>query len=180
MATLRTGQEKKYFFFLPLTSKCDLYPGATDLDLARDTSSHDGQYFCQIILKSIKEWQSYGPDMKKDPIFFTFDLWDLDLGATDLGIARDASSHEGQHFCQVILKSIITKLWTIHIHTDTDTHIIHTYGQGKHYLPLHILRMAWKSSQTDKFDHSVPWEVWSGLHCLTFRHRSRQICITVD
>ena len=64
-------------YFLTLTSKCDLDLGAIDLGLARNTLSHDGQHllshdsqhFCPVISKSIKEWQSYGPDTKKGPYF---------------------------------------------------------------------------------------------------------------
>ena len=59
---------KKRPYFWPLTSKCDL--GATDLVLTCYTSSHDCQYFCQVISKSIKEWQSYWPDTKKRPYFW--------------------------------------------------------------------------------------------------------------
>ena len=57
--------------FWPLTSKCDLNLGATDLNLTRNTLSYNGQHFCKVILKSINE-----PDMKKDPIF---DFWPLSV-----------------------------------------------------------------------------------------------------
>ena len=63
---------KRRPFFLPLTSKCDLDIEATDLGLAHDTSSHDSQHFCQVISKSMKEWQSYG--LKKKTLSLTFDL----------------------------------------------------------------------------------------------------------
>ena len=46
---------------------------------------------------------------RKKSLFLTFDLCDLDLEATVLGLARDILSHNGQHFCQVISKS--TKKW---------------------------------------------------------------------
>ena len=45
--------------------------GATDLDHARDTSSHGGK---QVTLKSTNERQSYRADTKNRPRFFTFDL----------------------------------------------------------------------------------------------------------
>ena len=81
--------------------------GATNLSLPRNTSSHDGQHFCQVISKSIQERQSYGPDMKNRTYFLPLtSKYYLDLGATDLGFARNTSSHDGQHFCQVISKSI--------------------------------------------------------------------------
>ena len=41
-------------FFVPL-SKCDLDLGATDLGLARDILSHDGEHFCKVISNFIKE-----------------------------------------------------------------------------------------------------------------------------
>ena len=66
MAKLWTRYEKETLF---LTSKSDLDLDATDLSLVRDTLSYNVQSFCQVILKSIQEWQSYVPDTKKDPIF---------------------------------------------------------------------------------------------------------------
>ena len=60
--------------FLPLTSKCDLDLGATDLGLARDTSSHDSQiYFCQVISKPSRKSKVMDPTQKKT-LFLTFDL----------------------------------------------------------------------------------------------------------
>ena len=50
-----TEWTRKIDLFLPLTSKCDLDLKATDLDLPRDTSSHSGQHFCQVIFKSPEE-----------------------------------------------------------------------------------------------------------------------------
>ena len=68
---------------------------------------HDGYYFCQVITKSIEVWQSYGPDTEKRPFFLSLtSKCDLDLRATDLGLARDTLSHHGQHFYQVISESI--------------------------------------------------------------------------
>ena len=71
-APFQALKKKKRPYFSSLNSKCDLDLRATDLGFAHDTMSHDGQHFCHVILKSIKEWQSYEPDTKKDPIF---DLW---------------------------------------------------------------------------------------------------------
>ena len=82
-------ETKKKILFWPLTSKCDLDLRATDLALTHDTLSHKGQNFCQVFSKSIEEWQSYGPDMKKKlPLFLPLTYkCDLDLDATDLGLA---------------------------------------------------------------------------------------------
>ena len=75
-------KKKKYFLTFDLYG-LDL--GATDLGLAQDASSHDGQHFCQVISKSIMESQSYGPDRKKKALFLTLtSKCDLDLEATDL------------------------------------------------------------------------------------------------
>ena len=53
----------------------------------------------KLIKKSIKEWQSYGPDMKKRPYFLPLtSKCDLDLGAI-----------MGQHCFQVFSKS--TEKW---------------------------------------------------------------------
>ena len=49
-----------YGHFLPLTSKCDL--GDIDVILSCDTPSNDGEQMCQMILKSLDEPHSYGPD----------------------------------------------------------------------------------------------------------------------
>ena len=54
MAKLWTGHEKKTLI-ITLTSKCVLDIAATDLGLARDTLSYDGQNFGQVISKSILE-----------------------------------------------------------------------------------------------------------------------------
>ena len=59
-----SADTKNRHLFLPLTSKCDLDLGATDLDFTRNTSSHCGKHFYQVILKSTTEWQSYRVDMK--------------------------------------------------------------------------------------------------------------------
>ena len=72
-AKLWTGHEKKTLFW-PLTSKCYFDLGAIDLGLACNISSHDGQHFCQVISKSIKEWHRYGLDSEKKTIFLTFDI----------------------------------------------------------------------------------------------------------
>ena len=83
-----------------MTSKCDLDLGTTELGLAIKKLRHDGQHFCQVISKFIKEWQSSGPDMKKRPYFLPLtSKCDLDIGATDIGLAGDTSSHDGQYFC---------------------------------------------------------------------------------
>ena len=63
------GHEKRPHF-LTFTSKCDLDLGATDLSLARDISSYEGQYVCRVISKFIKEWPSYGPDTKIRPCYW--------------------------------------------------------------------------------------------------------------
>ena len=73
MTKLKRGQEKTHPF-LPLTCKCDIDLGATDLDPAHDTLSDSWKHFCQMIMKSTKEWQSYRADTKNRPPFFTFDL----------------------------------------------------------------------------------------------------------
>ena len=54
MTKLQSGHEKKTPF-LTLTFKFDLNLIATDLDLARDTSSNGGEHFHHIIFKSTKE-----------------------------------------------------------------------------------------------------------------------------
>ena len=46
----------------PLTFKCDLDLGSRDLVLARDTSSHNGDHFCQVMWQSFKAGQNYAPD----------------------------------------------------------------------------------------------------------------------
>ena len=51
-----------YGHFLPFTSKCDLDLGDIDVILSRDTPSNDGEQMCQMILKSLDEPHSYGPD----------------------------------------------------------------------------------------------------------------------
>ena len=95
---------EKKIHFLHVISKYHLDLGATDLGLACDTSSHDSQHFCQVISKSIQERLNYGPDTKKD--LFLTSKYHFDLGATDLGLARDTLTHDGQHFCQSISKPI--------------------------------------------------------------------------
>ena len=51
-----------YGHFWPLTSKCDLDLGDIDVILSRNTLSNDGEQMCQMILKSLDEPHSYGPD----------------------------------------------------------------------------------------------------------------------
>ena len=48
MTKLQSGHDKNTHF-VPLTSKCDLDLDATDIDLARDTLSHGGQHFRQVL-----------------------------------------------------------------------------------------------------------------------------------
>ena len=75
--------------FLPLF-KCDLNLRAMDLGLVRDTS-----YNFQIHQRMTKLKSGHG---KYTP-FFT-----LDLGTTELDLARGTSSHGDEHFRLIILK----------------------------------------------------------------------------
>ena len=73
--------------------------------------SNQGLQLCQLILKSISAWRSYTPDK----LTLAFDLCDLDLWATDLGLAHDTPSHHGKPLCQVISNPSIHEevtLWT--------------------------------------------------------------------
>ena len=64
--TARTRHIPYNRLFQPLTSKYDLDLGGRDLSLAHDTSSHYGEHFCQVILKSHDRLQRYVPDTKCD------------------------------------------------------------------------------------------------------------------
>jgi len=103
----RYGPDKLiYGHFLPLTSKCDLDLGDIDVLLSRDTPSNDGEQMCQMILKSLNEQQSYGPDKLIYGHFWPLtSKCDLDLGDIDVILSRDTPSNHGEQMCQMILKS---------------------------------------------------------------------------
>ena len=56
---------KKRPNFLRLTSKCDLDLGDSDLGLACDALSYDGQHFCQVFYKIHQGWAKFWTEHKK-------------------------------------------------------------------------------------------------------------------
>jgi hypothetical protein len=80
---------------MTFTSKCDLDLWAMDLGPVLDTSSSCVWHFCQVILKSLKKWQSYRADTTTIAVQCIMNLTlkcDHDLRATDLGLVRDKLS----------------------------------------------------------------------------------------
>ena len=68
-------------------------------------SSRQGEQMCKIILQSMHKYRSYGPD----------NLWlfyhltvkcDLDLQSTLPNVSNGTSTSQGEHLCQIILKSM--------------------------------------------------------------------------
>ena len=63
-----------YGHFWPLNSQCELDVADIDVILLRDTPSNNGEQMCQMILKSHKEWHSYGPEKLIYGHFLTYEL----------------------------------------------------------------------------------------------------------
>ena len=78
---------------------CDLDLEAIKIFLSNGTSTHDVEYVCPIILKSIHKCRSYTPDK-----ILTL-MGDLDLEAIQKLLSNGTSSHDVEQLCQVILKS---------------------------------------------------------------------------
>ena len=122
MEKLWTGHEKKKY---PIVLHLTCYLDAIDRSLAHDILSPECQHFCQVISKSIDEWQSYGPNTKKDLIF------ELSPLSVFLTLALQTSFLRATHSVMII--NISVKSFKIKNHQVTDrtkyTHT-HTYGQG--------------------------------------------------
>jgi len=70
------------------------------------------------------ERQSNEPDTKLIPYFSPLkSTCDLDLGDRDVGLSHDTLSHDGEHLCQIISKSIIER---------------QSYGQHKKIIPCYF------------------------------------------
>jgi len=70
-------------------------------------SSQYGDNFCEIVVKSDFQKQIYGPDMillQGHAVTLTFKLQGIDLN-----VVRDTSSHYGDNFCNIVLKSNFKK-----------------------------------------------------------------------
>jgi hypothetical protein len=66
-------------------SCCDLDLQGSDPNVACDMSSHYGDHFCEIVLKSDLKYQSYGPDtilLQGHAVTLTFKVVTQMLGAT--------------------------------------------------------------------------------------------------
>jgi len=82
-------------------SCCDLDLQGIDPNVVCDTSSHYGDNFCKIVLKSNFKKPSYGGNT----MFGARSCCDLDLQGRDLNLARDMLSQYGDHFCKIVFKT---------------------------------------------------------------------------
>ena len=77
-------------------------------NVSYDTSTHQGEHLCQIILKSTHKSRSYGLDnINKFMTFYhlTF-MCDLDLQPTQINVSNGTTTPQGEHLYKIILKSM--------------------------------------------------------------------------
>ena len=84
-------------------SCCELDLQGSDQTVGHDMSSHYGDHFCEIVVKSDFKYESYEPD------FAARSCCDIDLQGRNPNLACDMSSQYGDHFCEIVLKSDFKK-----------------------------------------------------------------------
>ena len=93
--------------FYHLTFECDLDLQPTWTNVSNRTSSSQGEQLCQIILKTMHECRSYGPDkLSVWPFYHLTFKCDIDLQSTRTITSNGTSVPQGQP-CQIISSSIV-------------------------------------------------------------------------
>ena len=97
--------------FYHLTFKCDLDLQPTWTNVSNGICTLQGEQLCQIILKSMHKYRSYGQDKLNLWQFYHLSfMCDLDFQPTQTNVSNDTTTPQGEHLCKIILKTM-HKCW---------------------------------------------------------------------
>ena len=84
-----------------------LWPSTIWTNVSNGTSTPEEEELCQIILKLMHKYRSYGPDkLNLGPFYHLTAMCDLDLQTTWTNVSNGISTPQKEQLCQNILKSM--------------------------------------------------------------------------